>query len=575
MLIDARHIPSGRIIDTEVCIVGAGPAGIAIARELNGQDFRVYLLETGGFEANPENQNLAEDAGLPIGDASYPRACYTRERIFGGTSTVWPIDIGNGNKGVRYVPLDSIDFEKRDWVPYSGWPIDKNDLDPYYQRAHRVCQSGPYDYRVSTWEDETAQQILFPDRRLRTQIFQFGPRDIFSQDYRQELEASKTINLCTHATVLELETNDLAQTVTQVRVGTLTGNQFWVKAKFVILAVGGLEAPRLLLLSNRIQQAGLGNDNDLVGRFLMDHQGVRSGLLTPPDRRIINSLSLYDTRVVNGAMVTAKAVFTEETMRREKLLNICAAFYPRPARDTFNLLRTLLPQGMRYRSPAVESARVLKHAIKNRQLPDNLLSHLTNLATGLDDLIYAQWRKGYNARKNRTYHFDKGGWSRVENPAKQFACFEIVHFTEQSPDPTNRVTLSREKDPLGGRKLQIHWRLNDLDLLSIRKAQSLFVEEFDRVGLGRLTLELDRGAPQFFTSSIHHPMGTTRMHDNPQEGVVDAQCKVHGISNLYIAGSSVFPTGGFANPTLTIMALALRVADQIKVNMAQRSTVIH
>lgn len=575
MLIDTRRLPSGEVLETEVCIVGAGPAGIAIARELNGHDFRVHLLETGGFEADPEIQALAKDASLPIGDAAYPSAATTRERIFGGTSTVWPIDIGNGRKGVRYVPLDPIDFEKRDWIPYSGWPITKQDLDPYYEQAHKVCRSGPYNYEAAYWEDETAKQIPFTNNRLRTQIFQFGPRDVFTQEYRQELEQSKNVSLCTYATVLELETDDLAQTVTQVRLGSLEGSQFWVKAKFVILAVGGLEAPRLLLLSDRVQKTGLGNSHDLVGRFFMDHQGVRSGLLIPPDRKIINSLSLYDTRFVNGAMVTAKAVLTEETMRREKLLNICAAFYPRPSREQFNLLRTFLPKGPRYPSPAIESARALKQAIKNRELPDQVFPHLINLVTGLDDLLYAQWRKGYNLRKDRTYHFDKGGWSRLKNPSTEFACFEVVHFTEQVPDPNNRVTLSGERDRLGSRKLQIYWHLNDIDLLSIRKAQAIFAEEFARVGLGQLKLELDRGAPQFFTPSIHHSMGTTRMHDNPKEGVVDAQCKVHGVSNLYIASSSVFTTGGFANPTLTIMAIALRVADHIKVRMAQQGIVMY
>lgn len=575
MLIDARQLSSGQTLETEICIVGAGPAGIAIARQLNGHDFRVYLLETGGFEADPEIQSLAEDASLPIGDTSYPSASTTRQRMFGGTSNAWGIDIGNGRKGVRYVPLDPIDFEKRDWVPYSGWPITKQDLDPYYEQAHKVCQSGSYHYETAYWEDETAKQIPFINNRLRTQIFQFGPRDIFTQEYRQEIEQSKNVSLYTYATVLELETDELAQTVTQIRAGSLEGNQFWIKAKFVILAVGGLETPRLLLLSDNVQKTGLGNGNDLVGRFLMDHQGVRSGLLIPPDRQVINSLSLYDTRFVNGAMVTAKAVLTEETMRREKLLNICAAFYPRPARDQFNLLRTVFPNGPRYPSPAVESARTLKRAIKQRKLPNNLLSHLNNLATGLDDLLYDQWRKGYQLGMNRTYHFDKGGWSRLENPSKEFSCFEVVHMTEQLPNPNNRVILSGEKDFLGSRKLQIYWHLSDIDLLSIRKAQAIFAEEFARVGLGQLKLELNQGAPQFFTPSIHHPMGTTRMHDNPKEGVVDAQCKVHGISNLYIASSSVFTTGGFANPTLTIMAIALRVADHIKVKMAQQGIVVY
>ncbi|GAB4372003.1 MAG: GMC family oxidoreductase [Elainellaceae cyanobacterium] len=570
MLIDARRISAHETLETEVCIIGAGPAGIALARELMGQNFRVCLLETGGFEPDAEIQNLAAGEGDTIGDF-YPGAIYMRTRQYGGTANQWSIDMGNQRPGVRYVTLDPIDFEKRDWVPYSGWPITKADLDPYYERAHTVCQTGPYDYDVASWEDEQAKRIPFKSDRLTTQMFHFGPRGVFTEDYRSELEQSQNVTLCIYATALELETDESANAVRKVRVGTLSGNEFWVAARYVILTLGGLETARLLLLSNKTQKTGLGNANDLVGRFLMDHPIIRSGKLLPADRQVIHSLKLYDARWTKGAMVIAKPVLSEETKRRERLLNMNMALFPRADIHKYSLLRTLLPQGRRYRSPAIESAQAVVKSLKHREFPDNLGGHLGNLIKGMDDLIYYQWRK--KPRFDHQYGFDTGGWSQLDNLDKRFGCFETFHLTEQIPDPSNRVTLGVERDRLGCRKMQIHWRWGDQDMQSAKRSLEIFANEFAQAGLGTLKLELDRGVPQVFLPSIHHHMGTTRMHNDPKQGVVNADCQVHGVPNLFIASSSVFTTGGYANPTLTIVALAIRVADQVKAQMTQQSLV--
>lgn len=569
MMIDARQIPSGETIETEVCIVGAGPAGISLARELIGQGFRVSLLETGGIEPDEAIQSLAEGADDTIGDF-YPGAVYMRTRRYGGTSHQWHIDMQQEGTektwGVRYTTLDPIDFEKRDWLPHSGWPITRKDLDPYYDRAHQLCQAGPCDYRPETWEDDQAKRLPFNEDRVTTRMFHFGPRDVFIQEYRKELEQSSNVTLYTYATAIELLTNDSAQTVTQVKVATLEGNTFQISARVVVLAMGGLEVARLMLLSDSTQKNGLGNQNDLVGRYLMDHPLVRSGVLLPPNRQTINRLNLYDARWSNGAMVVGKPVLSEAVMRREQLLNINAAMFPVGGMYQHNPLRMLLPQGRRYRSPAIQSAQTMIKSLKRRQLPKNVLRHAGNLVTGLDDLIYYQWRK--KQRILQPYGLDTGGWSKLPDRESRFGCFEVYHLTEQAPDPTNRVTLGDVRDRLGSRKLQIHWKWNDIDSRSVRRAQQIFAEEFDRVGLGKLRLELDRGMPQIFLPSIHHHMGTTRMHEDPKQGVVDATCRVHGVSNLYIASSSVFTTGGYANPTLTIVAIAIRVADQVKAVMS-------
>lgn len=590
MQIDARTLPHGETLETDVCIVGAGPAGITIAHEFLGHGCRVSLLESGGLEPDEVIQSLAGDAGQSIGDF-YPGAIYMRTRQYGGTANQWNIDMskaqpaaaqpvtshavadvcnlsqGQQERGVRYVPLDAIDFEQRDWVPYSGWPINKTDLDPYYERAHEVCQIGPYSYKVEDWAGEQTQPLSFSGNRVRNQMFQFGRRDVFIQDYRQEIERSKNVTLYLHATVVELETDESAQTVIRARLKHLDGREFWLTAKVFILAMGGLETARLLLLSQQHQVNGLGNQHDLVGRFLMDHPLVRSGMLIPPNRQMIQSLNLYDAHWVNGTMVLAKPVLTEETMRQEQLLNINTAIFPRSSIYQFNPLRMVFPKGKRFRSSAVDSAQTLMKAAKQKRLPEHLPQHIAKILGGLDDVAFYWWRK--DMRILHPYGLDAGGWSRLADKEQKFGCFEVFHVTEQAPDPNNRVTLGTERDRLGSPKMQIYWRWNDIDLRSAQRAQDIFVEEFARVGLGRLRLERDRDVPHIILPSIHHHMGTTRMHNNPQYGVVDANCRIHDVSNVFIASSSVFTTGGYANSTLTIIALAIRIADRVKQELVQ------
>ncbi|NEQ22832.1 MAG: GMC family oxidoreductase [Microcoleus sp. SIO2G3] len=578
MLIDARTLPTDQTIETDVCIVGAGPAGIAVARELMGQNFRVCLLETGGLEPDAEIQSLAAAEGNTIGDA-YPGAIHMRHRQFGGTSYPWNIKIGGNRRGVRYVPLDSIDFEKRDGVPYSGWPFDKSHLDPFYERAQTFCQLGPYAYAPEDWEDENSPRLPFTGNRITTKMFQCGPRDIYPDDYRKELEQASNITIYLHSTAVELETDDEAKTVKRVRVACLQGTQFWVSAKQFILSMGGIENARLLLLSDKVQKNGLGNQHDLVGRFLMDHPMVRGGFLYPSSPKIFNSTALYDLRELKGTSVIGKLSLSDEVLRREKLLNITAALFPRTNRHKINLLRAIFPNGKNYRSEAVSSAQALLEAARQKKIPRDLFKHLGNMITGLDDLLFFEWRKKprlgwlFSLFDAPGYGFDLGGWSDLPHPEKTFGVFEVAHQTEQAPDPDNRVTLGTELDRLGCRKVKLYWRWTDTDLNSIKRAQEIFAEEIARAGLGTFKIARDKGSPVPITLSTHHHMGTTRMHVDPKQGVVDPNCQVHSVSNLFMAGSSVFPTGSFANPNLTIIAMSIRLADHIKKVMNQSPVV--
>lgn len=193
MLIDSRNLPTDKVINTEVCIVGAGPGGITLARELIGQDFQVCLLESGDLEFNQQTQSLGE--GETVGDP-FPQLQDMRHRQFGGMANVWNVQINNKQIGLRHVPFDEIDFEKRDWVPYSGWPFSKSHLDPFYERAHAVCKLGPFAYEAEAWEDAESPRVQMRGDRVTTSMFQFGPRDIFTNEYRQEINQSTNISEC-------------------------------------------------------------------------------------------------------------------------------------------------------------------------------------------------------------------------------------------------------------------------------------------------------------------------------------------------------------------------------------------
>jgi len=543
MIIDARSVPEEEVIETDVCIVGVGIAGITLAREFIGRPFRVCLLESGGFEPDKVTQSLywGENVGHPY----YPLDTHGT-RCFGGTAHRWHAALGNYHLGVRLRPLDEIDFEKRDWVPYSGWPFDKAHLNPYYERAHKVLQIGPYAYDVESWADPEKTPPLPLNGRVRTTIFQFGPRDPFIGEYRDEIAQAMNITTFLYANAVEIETNETAQTATRIRVACLEGRRFWVSAKVFILAAGGIEIPRLLLLSNKVQSTGLGNQHDLVGRFFMEHPHLWSGFYIPANLEIFKRATLYRIHTVNKVAIMAKLTLAEEVLRHERLLNYCVSIHP-----------STMPRRLRYpevTAKGITSLKTLHRTARRGKLPKGLGHHLGNVIADVDDLA----RVGYRIIRRR---LDK---AITKHKKPRLEVFRLNHMSEQAPNPNSRVTLIPERDALGQPRVQLDWQLSPLDVHTIVRAQEIISEELHRAGLGHLHIELHDTTPPTDLHGGYHQMGTTRMHNDPRQGVVDGNCRVHGVSNLFIAGPSVFPTVGYANPVLTFVALALRLADHVK-----------
>ncbi|MGB7931009.1 MAG: GMC family oxidoreductase [Gammaproteobacteria bacterium] len=516
MIEDARRLPEDTLIETDLAIIGAGAAGITIARELAGTDLRICLLESGGLEFEQDTQNLYNGEN---GGRWYFPLDKCRLRYFGGSTNHW---------GGWCRPLTPIDFEARDWVPYSGWPITRADLDPYYERAQPVTETGPFRYdATSFWEEQIGARMLPLSLGLiTTTFFQYSPPTRFGTRYRKDIEQAANVRALLHATVTEIETSETGAEVTGLRVATLGGPSFRVSARRYILATGAIENPRLLLLSNRSQPAGVGNTHDLVGRFFMEHPhvpGVAGMVTSRPEAfnaAYTQHLSLADS-IVHSALIP-----TDALLRRERLQQ--AVF-------TIGVLGVYTAENLASKTPADQQR----------------ARDIFNLQRDLDP--------------PRTTDHPPAGYNDWPPAGALGASCAFGCACEQAPNPDSRVTLSDERDALGLPRARLDWRLSEADKLSLNRIVRAVAEEFGAQSLGRVqpALSDDGNWPEETIGGYHH-MGTTRMADSPELGVVDANCKVHGVANLYIAGSSVFTTGGASNPTLTIVALALRLADHLR-----------
>ena len=461
MLIDARGVPRDAVIESDVCIVGTGPAGLVLARELAGEKFRVCVLERGGPDFEPETQALTE--GVQTGDCFDPLQKSRRRRI-GGTPHAWDSRAATREVGLRCAPLDPIDFEAKRWLPnYPAWPVSRADLDPFYERAHARLRLGPYRYEGADWSSDDAPALALDAEFVRTNVWQYGAQRPFTVELPAEVAGADNATVYHHANVVEVETTDDGATATRVRVACLGGNSFTVAAKLFVLATGGVENARLLLLSDRVRAGGLGNEHGLVGRYFMEHQYIDGGTFVPASRAVFDRMALYDTRQLGGASATGKLYFTDEVLRRERLLNVSFAFLPKH------------PRYRKVREEYIESFKELVGGAARLRLPSDARRLARNVVEGADYIAARFVRK---ATGNRFFaHFDEGpdivyggGWSAEADRHKKYSVFQVILHAEQAPHPDNRVTLDPEPDAVGARKTRLHWEWRDTDIESACRA---------------------------------------------------------------------------------------------------------
>ncbi len=524
---DARDLEDGAAFEGDLCIVGAGAAGLSIARAFAGAKARVCLLESGGLELEEATQDLYQGQSVGV---RYFDLDVCRLRFFGGTTNHW--------EG-RCRPLDELDFEARDWVPHSGWPITRADLEPFYRQAQELCQLGPLDYEAKDWLGEGESLIPFAPDRFENLIWQYSPPTRFGEVYRAELERADNIDVVLHANLVDIEANEAGSEVRALRLGTLDGKRFEARAKAFVLACGGLENPRLLLAANRQLSAGLGNAHDNVGRYFLDHPHVVAAraLVVDPDKIQFYN---YDHRLTpsRGHGVVGCMHLSPQTQRSERLLNYDANL-------TFDVVGV----------SGYAALRRIWKSLERREMPDDLLGDLKTALLDIDDTVGGV--------------LDRLGLGSYDTTA---GIYRLWSFCEQAPNPDSRVMLDTERDALGMPRIRLDWRLSEHDKDSVRAAHEVLAQEFGRTGIGRIQLrEWLQDPSNTWWDELEggfHPMGATRMTDDPAQGVVDRDCRIHGIANLYIAGGSVFTTAGTANPTLTIVALALRLAEHLKAALA-------
>lgn len=503
MIRDAQDLDNATVLQADVCIAGAGAAGITLARRLQGQGLRVVLLESGGFEREDDTQALYE--GTEIGELAVGLAT-CRVRALGGSTNAWA---GWCRR------LEDEDFQVRPWMPLSGWPLHGADLAPYYDLAHATLEIGTDEFDTDAITARSGLQALPLDAtRVRTSLYQYSPPVRMVVRDRAELEASEDIDLLLHANLTEIELGQDGD-VAGFGCQTLSGVSFRVTAQAYVLALGGIENARMLLASNRQEGAGVGNGHDVVGRYFMEHPHFykNAWLVTSAAR----DLTLY-------------------TGRREAI--------------TVDAAR---PAGV---PTEVRGALTLPGGLRSTQ--------------GLPGLAATLRPFGTEEAAERMGDVAGDALAPLLRSDDALALYALDIRAEQRPIADSRVTLSSERDALGVPRTQITWRIDEADLAAVQTTLTHFGTEIARAGVGRLWMPLDdRGVlqPSSFDRGCHH-MGTTRMHSDPTKGVVDADLRVHGVPSLSIAGSSVYPTGGFANPTLTLVALAHRLADRLIAELA-------
>ena len=524
MIIDLRDYSSHEPVAASVCVAGAGPAGIALALELAGKGIDVVLLESGGHGYESDTQALYE--GDVVGDANTDVAS-SRLREFGGTSGHWT--------GLC-APLDPIDFEARPGVPHSGWPISRTDLDPYYAKAQPYLQLGPFDYTFADWKARLDEPALPLDPAMvGDAVYQQSPPTRFAETYWDPIEENPHIRCFLHANLIDIALKDDA--VDHCEFSTLEGGTLRVRAETYVIACGGIENARILLNCDKQRAGGIGNENDLVGRYFMDHLNCEVGTVLFADETI--DLSLYNEVVeADGTAMQVGLKLPFDIMRREQLLNNTAFLVPQYENTTFS---------NDFRGHGWVSFSAIVKAFAHGQKPDRFAENYCNAVEDADTIavgIYRHVMRPFAAK----------------GPA---LAAKLRQDAEQSPNPASRVYLVEDTDPFGWRRIALDWRIAPSDLLSLRRTHELIGAAIGAAGLGRVNVGITEPPDLDVVYTGYHHIGTTRMSDAPKTGVVDRNCRVHSVKNLYMAGSSVFTTAGTANPTLTIVALAARLADHL------------
>lgn len=551
MFEDAREVPPGSCLQTGLCIIGGGPVAIALARQLTRAGRDVILLPGAGWEEREEDRERYR--GLVDPPGSHEPLEENRRRMWGGTGTVW---------GGRCVPYDAIDFESRPWVSHSGWPISHQEAERHLPEAVEFCEAGQGEFDAATVFPQAPKEILpgFDNAFWSTRnLERWSPPTNFARRYHAELRHSLRIRVLLHGQATHLQLNRDGGRLEEVRVVAQPGREFRVKARTYILACGGLENPRLLLASRDVQQGGIGNRYDHVGRYYQSHLfGVCGHALLHDPKRMV-----YDfERDPEGVYCRRRFWMTAEAQRAHLTGNMIGFFF-----------RGL--SGSALHRDAVSSAVFLAKSLLRvaKRGVGGLGRFWQEEGDLLREHIRTVWEQAPEAgpRLGRLSLERLFGRRRLPFflPGLQTGHFPLFYQAEHAPNPESRVVLSGEdRDDLGMPRLVARIRFSKSDFHTVQTFHREFQKRIQATSLGEFRYDPDELSAQLtershrFNSNAHH-IGTTRMSAGPTSGVADTEGRVHGVANLFLVGTSLFPTSSHANPTLLALSLSFRLAKNL------------
>jgi choline dehydrogenase-like flavoprotein len=523
-LIDLHNLHAEQEFQSDLLIVGAGIAGLVLADALRGTGRQVDVLEAGGDSLEPESQALYT---AEMAETLHLGTTEGRFRVYGGSSTRW---------GGQLLPLAPHDFSVRPHVPHSGWPLDPAALSPYLPQCEQLLGVNQAPYDAGLLERLCRPRPELSEFDLHPRFSKWAPfrcRNVArSLGHRCQQDPNTQIFLHASVTAIDLHAN--GRHVDGVQVRTLQGRCFRFRARQVVIAAGTIESARLLLASRSVHKGGIGNHSDQLGRWFHDHLSVKAAVLQP--RRRSQFLQRLAPWYLGTTRHTLKLESSAAWQERQRCLNVMGHLvFEAPASSGFAWLR----QQLQVRQSG---------ATERQAVP---APYLEKLPAESLDLAYLGWKR--LVRKRR--------WC----PAG--ADITLYVDTEQQPNPDSRIRLSENRDAIGMPKAVVQWQWGEPERHAFAAYRQLFDRQWQVWNFGPIhwleSFEPGSGWEDN-VSDIYHLMGGTRMAAEPGQGVVDAQLRVHGLDNLFVASCSVFPTGGSSNPTLTLMQLTLRLADRLR-----------
>lgn len=544
MIADARRAALPDRIAADLVIVGGGPAGIALALALADRGRDVVLVEAGGDRFDKVGQDvLRAQAVTP--SAHSPGEMYRRRQL-GGTSAVW---------GGRCIPFDPIDFEPRDWMPAARWPIAHAEVARFYPQALALAEAGNADFAVPPALPDAGDDVL------TGRIERFSHPTDFGGWYRRRLAEARHLRVFTHAPVEQILTDGTA--TTGVRLRLAGGATVTIAAPRVVLATGGIETARLLLASDETHPAGLGNDRDLVGRYYQCHLEGTLGTIAfhPPAGH--DAFDYF--RAPDGTYCRRYLWLSPTAQRRERLAglvlrpahpSIVDPAHGHPVLSAMYLAKSLIVPEYARKMTALEHD---ERARRGGSTAAFHAAHLRNVARGAPRLA----RFGLDWTRRRIL-------ARRKLPSVLLAdhggVYPLDLNGEQEPHRDSRIMLGHERDASGMRRAIIDWRCSAADRARMIAGVRTIAQAVNRSGAATITLT-DAQAQTWSDHPVPvggHHIGTARMAATAAEGVCDANAEVFGTRGLFIAGAAAFPTSSFANPTLTLLALTLRLAEHLR-----------